>query len=181
MEVSAESLGYVPILTMKILFHRKSPKTDYVYSTAYSPFRREIKPGVIAMPNMSRRSLEHHQDRINVMAATNPTKESFIRSRYQSNYEKFKSFNTSDYIDSQDELDGDEFDYRTTSIYNHHQRVEQSSIIKRFFTSIITFIFTTWHKTTRIFSSDTDYRSARYTRLNENRGRRSGCIYRWLS
>lgn len=140
-----------------------------MYSTTYSPFRREIKPGVIAMPNMSRRSLEHHQDRINEMASNNPTEASFIRSRYQSNYEKFQKFNLSDnLIDSQDEYDADEFDYRTTSSYQ--TREEKRSIIQRFFTTIITFIVTTWHKTCRIFTSETDYRTARYTRLNENQG-----------
>lgn len=34
----------------------KFPKTDYTYSRV-SPHRRELAPGVIAMPNMSRRSL----------------------------------------------------------------------------------------------------------------------------
>lgn len=119
------------------------------------------------MPNMSRRSLEHHQDRINEMATNNPVQESYIRSRYQTSYDKFQKFDTS--IDSQDEFDADEFDaYRTTSIYQ--KREEKTSIIRRFFTAIVTFIFTTWHKTSRIFTSETDYRSVRYTRLNENKG-----------
>ena len=34
----------------------KFPKTDYTYSRV-SPHRRELAPGVIVMPNMSRRSL----------------------------------------------------------------------------------------------------------------------------
>ncbi|KAJ6646402.1 Klaroid protein [Pseudolycoriella hygida] len=145
-------------------YWKRYPKTDYTYSTTYSPFRREIKPGVIAMPNMSRRSLDHHQDRINEMALNNPTQESYIRSRYQSTYEKYKSSNN--YIDSQDEVD--EIDYRSTS--NRYNREERSSIVKRFFTAIFTFIFACWHKTGRIFTSETDYRNVRYTRLNENRG-----------
>lgn len=121
------------------------------------------------MPNMSRRSLEHHQDRINEMATNNPTQESYIRSRYQSNYEKFQNFNNSDnYLDSQDELDVDEFNYRTTSIYK--TREEKTSIVKRFFTTIITFISTVWYKVSRIFSSKTDYRNLRYTRINEEKG-----------
>lgn len=119
------------------------------------------------MPNMSRRSLEHHQDRINEMATNNPVQESYIRSRYQTSYDKFQKFDTS--IDSQDEFDADEFDaYRTTSIYQ--KREEKTSIIRRFFTAIVTFIYTTWHKTCRIFTSEQDYRSVRYTRLNENKG-----------
>lgn len=150
-----------------LVFQRKYPKTDYVYSPTYSPFRREIKPGVIAMPNMSRRSLDHHQDRINEMASNNPTQESLLRSRYLSSYERFQNLNTSDH--SQDECDADEYDYRTTSIYRRSE--EKTSIVKRFFTAIITFIFTAWYKTTRIFTSETDYRNVRYTRLNENKGK----------
>lgn len=122
------------------------------------------------MPNMSRRSLEHHQDRINEMASSNPTQESYIRSRYQSSYEKFQNFNTSDYYnDSQDELDADEYDYRTTSLYQ--KREEKTSIIKRFFIAIVTFISNTWYKTCRIFNNETDYQHVRYTRLHENRGK----------
>lgn len=118
---------------------------------------------------MSRRSLEHHQDRINEMATNNPTQESYIRSRYQSSYEKFQDHNNSEnYIDSQDEFDADEFNYRTTSIYK--TREEKSSIITRFFTTIVTFIVTIWHKSCRIFSSETDYRNVRYTRLHEEKG-----------
>lgn len=157
------------IFFFAFFLQRKYPKTDYVYSSTYSPFRRYIKPGIIAMPNMSRRSLDHHQERINEMATNDPTHESFIRRRYQSNYDKFQqNFNTSDH--SQDECD--EFDYRTTSTYRQRNE-EKTSIIRRFFTAIFTFIFTTWHKTCRIFSSEEDYRSVRYTRLNENKGKMS--------
>lgn len=116
---------------------------------------------------MSRRSLEQHQSRINEMASNNPTEESFIRSRYQSSYEKYQNFNTSDnYGDSQDELD--DFDYRTTSIYKRSE--VKTSIVQRFLTTIITFMFTTWHKFRRIFTSETDYRHIRYTRVNEDKG-----------
>lgn len=92
------------------------------------------------------------------------TEEFLIRSRHQSSYEKFQNFNSSD--NSQDELDADEYDYRRTSIH----RQEKTSIVNRFFTSIVTFIITCWYKTSRIFNSETNYRNARYTRLDENQG-----------
>lgn len=48
---------------ISIFFCSKYPKTDYTYSHL-SPHRREIRPGIIAMPNMSRRSLDHHHERV---------------------------------------------------------------------------------------------------------------------
>ncbi|XP_037039554.1 SUN domain-containing protein 2 isoform X2 [Bradysia coprophila] len=145
-------------------YWKKYPKTDYVYSPTYSPFRREIKPGIIAMPNMSRRSLESHQNRSNELASlTTTAQESYIRSRFQSNFDKFQNFNLSD-----DDLDAN--DYRTTSIYQSTE--QKASIIRRFFTSIVTIIVTTFHKTCRIFSrSEVDYRNyrnGRYDGVNES-------------
>ncbi|KAG4079657.1 hypothetical protein HA402_010437 [Bradysia odoriphaga] len=144
-------------------YWKKYPKTDYVYSPTYSAFRREIKPGIIAMPNMSRRSLESHENRSNEMASLSTTAtESYIRSRYQSNFEKFQNFNLSD-----DELDAN--DYRTT--YIHRSTEQRASIIRRFFTSIVTIIVTTFHKTCHIFStSEVDYRNGRYDGVYENAG-----------
>lgn len=49
-----------------------------------SSHRREIAPGIIAMPNMSRRSLEKHRERIDMMIQQNPSQEIYIRQRYQS-------------------------------------------------------------------------------------------------
>lgn len=62
--------------------HSKYPKTDYTYSRL-SPHRRELAPGIIAMPNMSRRSLEGHHERVHVMAEkASPGFASYIRQRY---------------------------------------------------------------------------------------------------
>ena len=51
----------------------KFPKTDYTYSRV-SPHRKELAPGVIAMPNMSRRSLntvrQHSRSENNISGGT---------------------------------------------------------------------------------------------------------------
>lgn len=44
-------------------YWNKTPKTDYTYSEL-SPHRREISNGVVAMPNMSRKSLSKFQYRV---------------------------------------------------------------------------------------------------------------------
>lgn len=57
------------------------------------------------MPNMSRRSLEHHHERVQEMAKNAaPGNESFIRRRYQSSKYKSTEQRRLDY-DSQDEAD----------------------------------------------------------------------------
>lgn len=121
------------------------------------------------MPNMSRRSLENHQNRTNETSSNNATHESFLRSRFHSNSERFQNLSTADY--SQDELDADEFDYRTTAIYRKSE--QKASIIRRFFTSIVTIIVTIFSKTRRVFSSEGDYHNVRYTNVNDV-GTRSG-------
>lgn len=85
-------------------YWNKFPKTDYTYSKL-SQQRREIKPGVIAMPNMSRRSLEHHQERVAAMIKRDPAQESFFRSRYEALTALRKRNAVDSYYDSQDETD----------------------------------------------------------------------------
>lgn len=53
----------------KIIFS-KFPKTDYTYST-HSKDRVELAPGVVAMPNMSRRSLRRSMEHSTSSSATN--------------------------------------------------------------------------------------------------------------
>ncbi|XP_037048687.1 uncharacterized protein LOC119083149 isoform X2 [Bradysia coprophila] len=134
-------------------YWKKYPKTDYVYSSTYSPFRREIKPGVIAMPNMSRRGLDHHLDRIKEMASKNPTHMSATRSRYQSNY---------------NDVDLDEFDYHPT--YIHRESEKRPSIFRQFFTAIIMTILSTFNKICCIFTSEENYGNVRRAHLYENKG-----------
>jgi hypothetical protein len=52
LEVKCWLYTFFPFLYFCSIF----PKTDYTYSRA-SPHRKELAPGVIPMPNMSRRSL----------------------------------------------------------------------------------------------------------------------------
>lgn len=85
-------------------YWNKFPKTDYTYSKL-SQHRREIKPGVIAMPNMSRRSLEHHSERVAAMIRRDPAQESFFRSRYEALTALRKRGAVDSYYDSQDETD----------------------------------------------------------------------------
>lgn len=67
---------------MSVSCSSKYPKTDYTYSRL-SPHRRELAPGIIAMPNMSRRSLVSHHERVHVMAEkASPGFASYIRQRY---------------------------------------------------------------------------------------------------
>lgn len=108
-----------------------------------SPCRREIVPGVIAMPNMSRRSLEKHQNRVKVMVHNNPQYEQYIRTRYQKNL--FSSAKRDLAYDSADEVDLSEFDRRTTV-------VSSNGIVKRFFLAIVTFFYSIVHSVSRIFN-----------------------------
>lgn len=85
-------------------YWNKFPKTDYTYSKL-SQQRREVKPGIIAMPNMSRRSLEHHQERVAAMIRSDPAQESFFRSRYEAFSATRKRTAMDSYYDSQDETD----------------------------------------------------------------------------
>uniref|UniRef100_A0A1A9ZJC0 Uncharacterized protein n=1 Tax=Glossina pallidipes TaxID=7398 RepID=A0A1A9ZJC0_GLOPL len=62
-------------------YWNKTPKTDYTYSK-FSPHRRALAPGIIAMPNMSRQSLGGHNDRVRYMIKQDPAREVYIRQRY---------------------------------------------------------------------------------------------------
>lgn len=126
-----------------------------------SPCRREIVPGVIAMPNMSRRSLEKHDNRVKGMVHDNPQYEQYIRARYQKNL--FASAKRDLVYDSADEADLSQFDRKTTVVTNN-------GIVKRFFLAIVTFFYSSVHSVSRIFNkSDHDLY---YTReQNIRRGR----------
>lgn len=84
-------------------YWNKFPKTDYTYSEL-SPHRRELAKGVVAMPNMSRRSLEKYQNRVESMIHNNPTEESFLRRKFLNNMSYQKRSADLQY-DSADEVD----------------------------------------------------------------------------
>lgn len=160
-----------------LYFYSKYPKTDYTYSE-YSPYRREIAAGYILMPNMSRRSLELHNDRVNIMVQNNPEQESFIRKRYQSSVNTMlntKKYNyehdvNNHHYDSQDEVDLTEFDvkksknflnstayaYDTTGNHINKYQSQQSSMIKRFFTIITTTFYSCLYGFTNIFKGNNE-------------------------
>lgn len=121
------------------LFYSKYPKTDYTYSKL-SPHRREIKPGIVAMPNMSRRSLENHQQRVHTMIQRDPSQASFFRRRYEELASLRRRKTASDsYYDSQDETD--------ISSYT----VQTKSLLRRILIVITTLFSTVYDRTTNIF------------------------------
>lgn len=157
-------LIYLLIYIVFLLFFSKYPKTDYTYSKL-SPHRRELAPGMVAMPNMSRRSLEKHHDRVNLMAQANPEFESYIRKRYetrqftqQQNRAKFNAM-----YDSQDEVDvvgGYESRRKsTTTTTNTTTSIFKRIIVVRWITSLVVWLYESasnvlsGHQTTDVYSN----------------------------
>lgn len=144
-------------------YWNKFPKTDYTYSEL-SPHRREIAPGQVGMPNMSRKSMDMHHTRVVSMIEKNPTQASYIRERYQTRSVARPVMQ----YDS-----GDEFDY------NHFEKqnilsssiVKRETIIKRFW-KVITTIF---YYSTSIFrtTSSSKDESLYYTRVHEQKGKKN--------
>lgn len=123
------------------------------------------------MPNMSRHGLEHHQTRVDDMAINNPSQESYIRSRYQAkNYDARRTATTRPYYyDSQDEVDQLDVVQKQYS-----SSVSQKSVIRRLFTSIITWVFTSWYRVTSLFKRND--RNLYYTRTQKE-GKQRKCLY----
>lgn len=126
-------------------YWNKYPKTDYTYSKL-SQHRREVKPGVIAMPNMSRRSLEHHHERVNQMIRRDPAQESFFRSRYEALTALRKRNAADSYYDSQDETDLS-FGLNSSRSFT----ASSSSFFRRVITVITTFFSSIYYRLTGIF------------------------------
>ncbi|XP_030380295.1 uncharacterized protein LOC115628347 isoform X2 [Scaptodrosophila lebanonensis] len=125
-------------------YWNKTPKTDYTYSEL-SPDRRLLAPGIVAMPNMSRRGLENHNARVNLMVQQNPAQEEFIRRRYQSKYTQRQSHLN---YDSADEVD-------ITNFGANQQK--QSWWFFRLITTVVTTITTVWARIANVGgSSETD-------------------------
>lgn len=125
-------------------YWNKFPKTDYTYSKL-SRDRREIKPGVVAMPNMSRRSLEHHHERVNLMIRRDPAQESFFRSRYEA-LNSLRKRAVDSYYDSQDETDYS-FDQNGSRGSAH----ESCSFLRQCIIVIMTFYSSVVYRTTNVF------------------------------
>lgn len=110
-------------------YWNKYPKTDYTYSEL-SPHRRQLGNGVVNMPNMSRRSLEKYQTRVETMIQNNPLDESFIRRKFLSN--SFQKRSAELQYDSTDEVDVSDLHQ---SLYSRRQK--QSNFFYRFYVLII--------------------------------------------
>ncbi|XP_053673395.1 klaroid protein [Anopheles nili] len=148
-------------------YWNKYPKTDYTYSEL-SPHRREVAPGLVAMPNMSRPSLNKHAERVQTMIQQNPDKEAYIRERYTSARSRFMR---SDPYESTDEVD----ELPNSSRYNSGQRrqqqritIEHQSIVSRFFLSIVTFCFTCVDTVRSVFRRREE-EHLYYTRIEDER------------
>lgn len=160
----------------RIVCFSKFPKTDYTYSKL-SPHRREIKPGIIAMPNMSRRSLEIHQSRVHEMSARDPAKESYFRSRYLSmaTLLKTRSERAADnYYDSQDENDLSQFGRNGNgsrlSSYYTASRTTSTTFIRRIVTLITSIWLTISTSVTRIFRKSETPKWSTYSRVQSGEG-----------
>ncbi|KAG5678011.1 hypothetical protein PVAND_007720 [Polypedilum vanderplanki] len=111
-------------------YWNKYPKTDYTYSEL-SPHRRELGRGVVAMPNMSRRSLDKYTNRVETMIQNNPTEESFLRRKFLSNMSYQKRSADLQY-DSADEIDTSDLHFKLAA-----RRYSQNNFLQRFFLLIV--------------------------------------------
>jgi len=91
------------------------------------------------MPNMSRRSLAIHDERVDFMVQQNPAQEEFIRRRYQAK-------NTHLNYDSSDEVD----------ITHFGQQQKQSWWLARFISFIVSTVSTTYRRLTTISNTETN-------------------------
>lgn len=115
------------------------------------------------MPNMSRRSLEHHNERVNIIAKTDPQRASFLRSRYESFTTRSRPTRAADtYYDSQDETD------LSNGKRYYYSSATSQSWIRRLITFITTIISNTYYGVTDVFRPSTK-RDLYYSRLDEEK------------
>lgn len=118
------------------------------------------------MPNMSRRSLEKHHDRVTLMAQANPEFESYIRKRYETR--QYVAQNRAKLMyDSQDEVDvvGGYDTVRTTSTTTTTS-VFRQLIVVRWITTFVSWLYNSHSNVTT-----GHYATDRYSqRLRDERG-----------
>ncbi|XP_035790918.1 uncharacterized protein LOC118466106 [Anopheles albimanus] len=143
-------------------YWNKYPKTDYTYSEL-SPHRREVAPGLIAMPNMSRPSLSNHAERVHTMIQRDPEREMYIRKRYTTGARFAAQYDSAD-----------EDDYFTQQAQLREQKrvtIEKRSIVSRFFLAIVTYVFSCYDTVRSVFTRKTDeQQQLYYTRIVDERG-----------
>lgn len=178
MPVNIGSEYFIIILKLENKFENlssKTQKTDYTYSKL-SPHRRHLQQGEIAMPNMSRKSLEQHHERVNMMVARNPEQEEFIRRRYeQIDYARLRNNRDINLAyDSHDELDVVESEIKKRYTRNNHHsqyqynRYESESWITRFVSRVVTIFYN--FVGIFISSKDEEYSSTYSNRIPEQQG-----------
>jgi hypothetical protein len=112
-------------------YWNKYPKTDYTYSEL-SPHRRELGKGMVAMPNMSRRSLDKYQNRVESMIYNNPSEESFIRRKFLGANMSYQKRSAELQYDSADEVDVSDLHLKLRTRHN-----SQTNFLTRFFLLIV--------------------------------------------
>jgi hypothetical protein len=119
-------------------YWNKYPKTDYTYSEL-SPHRRELTNGMVAMPNMSRRSLEKYTARVESMIHNNPLDETFLRRKFLANQSNasFQKRSADLQYDSQDEVDVTELRRQLIA----RRKPVGNTVVSRFFLSIISYMY----------------------------------------
>lgn len=123
-------------------YWNKFPKTDYTYSEL-SPHRRELSNGIVAMPNMSRKSLDNHQNRVEVMIQNNPLDETYLRKKFLSTSNtSFQKRSAELAYDSADEVDVTEF---RRQLRARRQR-NPKYVVKSFFLAIMSFFSSIYYR-----------------------------------
>lgn len=148
-------------------YWNKYPKTDYTYSEL-SPHRRQLSNGVVAMPNMSRRSLDKYKGRIEVMIQNNPAEESFLRRKFLStSNSSFQKRSAELQYDSADEVD-DVTEYRRL-LQTRRKSSDSTNIVSRFFVSLISFFYSSYYsvKEKLFYRSSSRYS---YTPIRKQKG-----------
>ncbi|KAH8299818.1 hypothetical protein KR044_006426 [Drosophila immigrans] len=152
--LSADHIAYIEYRDAGEYWN-KTPKTDYTYSEL-SPHRRQLAPGIVAMPNMSRRSLANHNERVDFMVQQNPAQEEFIRRRYQAHYSHLN-------YDSNDEVDITRFGQQ-----------KQSWWLVRFISFIVTSMSSTWSRLTTSTTDTNAYNN--YYAKQQQQGLLASCV-----
>lgn len=101
-----------------LYFSSVYPKTDWTYSRS-SRDRVELAPGVVAMPNMSRRSL-HSQERSTDHLLTTTTLPSTNSVKYRG-----RTLFTDDNYN-------DEYEYSSSVATSYHQQKTETTLLRRF-------------------------------------------------
>jgi hypothetical protein len=127
-------------------YWNKYPKTDYTYSEL-SPHRRELSNGIVAMPNMSRKSLDNHQNRVEMMIHQNPLDESYLRKKFLNTNTSYQKRSADLLYDSADEVDLTEFRAKLRARRNRNPKY----LVQSFFLSIVNFFSSIYYRAKNVF------------------------------